>query len=907
MTPFLERVSKDIFDSHKIADLQNITVVLPSKRAALYFQNNLAKLSESPFFSPKVWAIDDYIIHKSGFTLLDDLDLYIQLYEIFKEIDDSQPFEKFLTWIPTLVSDFENIDFALLEKPQELFTHMSERLAIEHWGENPISNSSQGYFDFFVKAGQLYFRIQKILLEKKLCYRALAYRNVAQNIDNEINDNTSFHYFVGFNALNIAEEKFMTSFIKPKKGKAVWDTDEYFMEKGHKAGSKLNTYKKSGKYGEWTYQDDFLATSSKKVNIFQINSEALQAKLAKNLAIEHYEDTHAMVVLDENQFKPLILNIPEKAFEFNISIGLPLSNSSFLKFITLILNQNATNSKKISILELRAFFINPISIEILKSELSTEEYKDLKNDVFAKKHFLIHRNTFSLLQKPVFDLFFARNDEKIINKLVNFKFNFEKLIPISSPIDKVGIQFYFEKIDVLKNVNSEVIKLNPFTIKLIWNELIKNQRVSFENKSDSNLQILSMLETRCLDFETVTLLSLNEGILPVKKSTNSFIPYEVKRIFNLPNYFDQDAIMAYHFWRLLKRAKNINFLYLNTKSDLSSLKEKSSFILQFEEILAIRNKNIQISYPVLDIKSTLTGISSSEVCIQKSDLILEKINKYLETKGLSPTSITDYTTCSLKFYWKYIEKIKTFEPESNELKANDIGSIIHKVLENSDQEFAKNKTEINLEDLKTMKLKASELLIEEVNVKYANKEIEQGFNKIVLEMSNSMLESYFDYRIDTFEGNYNVILNESKFTATFPTPYEKFKITGNIDKIEKHGDKFNVIDFKTGSISSNKDLKAEKERQLDIYKYLVFNDKTMEDYFSSSANPEFNFEIIYLLNPEKKLSPTQKNIEEIEKEILEVVDSLISIDENFEQTSDDKKCTYCDFKEICNRKNAPIF
>ncbi len=904
MVTFLEKVSKEIFDSHKLSDLQHITVVLPSKRAELYFKKSLAKHSDEPFFSPKIWNIDDYIIHRSGFTLMTDLDLYIKLYGIFKENDNSQPFEKFLTWIPTLIGDFENIDFALLENPKELFDYMSERLALTHWGENYqdiISANSKGYFDFFTKAWRLYFKITQYFEESKTCYRAYAYRKVALEIQGKITKDVDFHYFVGFNALNISDEKFITTFIKAKKGKAIWDADTYFMSADHKAGKKLNGYKRSGKFGEWNGEDNFLRTHTKDIQIFKINSSALQAKMAKSLAKSHYGQSHAMVVLDESQFKPLILNIPEENFSFNISIGLPLKNSAFLNFISLVFNHNISFSTKITIVELRAYFQNQSFLQILHTYFTESEIFDLKTDVFSKKHYLINRKTFPLLSAPFFDIIFARQDHKILEKLNSFNQQFENLIHFSAPIEKVGIQFYLEKIEILNKVNSESIDLNPFTIKMIWNELVKNQKVSFENESSSDLQILSMLETRCLDFETVTFLSLNEGILPAKKSLNSFIPNEVKREFKLPNYSDQDAIMSYHFWRLLKRANKINLLYLESASELNNLSEKSSFILQVEEVLAKQNPHLNITYPVSKIKVRPNDkIQKEEIQIEKSNVLLKTIDAFLGNKRLSPTSVAEYNTCTLKFYWKYLENIRTQEIEENDFQKNELGTLMHLVLEKADQDYLKSGKSIGKAELIAMKAKVPVILTQGLKDKFPNKTINKGFNKIHVELSEKMLENYFDSRVEDLDVDYQVVLNETKFNAALPEPYQHIKVTGNIDKIEKHGSEYKIIDFKTGALldkKNNKERYKEKMIQLEIYQYLLRN---------SSENTKFkdevlNFEFIFLINPYESYQLKDTLTINIEYILKTMVEDLLNPEISFSQTSDLQKCNFCEFIEICNR------
>ena len=85
----------------------------------------------------------------------------------------------------------------------------------------------------------------------------------------------------------------------------------------------------------------------------------------------------------------------------------------------------------------------------------------------------------------------------------------------------------------------------------------------------------------CLDFETVIMTSVNEGILPSGKSNASFITYDLKQQFDLPIYTEKDAIYTYHFYHLLHRATDITLLYNNHSEGLNA-GEKSRFLLQLE-------------------------------------------------------------------------------------------------------------------------------------------------------------------------------------------------------------------------------------------------------------------------------------------------------------------------------------
>lgn len=133
MQSFLEIAAQNIFENHRGNDQQNIQVILPSRRAVFFFKKALSNLSELPFFAPRIESIDDFILRVSGLTTLDNVDLYFEIFDILSKIDSGQSFEKFMSWVPTLLKDFENIDFSLVENPHLLFKYMSEADAISRW------------------------------------------------------------------------------------------------------------------------------------------------------------------------------------------------------------------------------------------------------------------------------------------------------------------------------------------------------------------------------------------------------------------------------------------------------------------------------------------------------------------------------------------------------------------------------------------------------------------------------------------------------------------------------------------------------------------------------------------------------------------------------------------------------
>ena len=57
-------------------------------------------------------------------------------------------------------------------------------------------------------------------------------------------------FFIGFNALNKAEEFLFKAFLENGKSEVYWDIDRTFFESNHSAGSFIRKYKKQWKYYE---------------------------------------------------------------------------------------------------------------------------------------------------------------------------------------------------------------------------------------------------------------------------------------------------------------------------------------------------------------------------------------------------------------------------------------------------------------------------------------------------------------------------------------------------------------------------------------------------------------------------------------------------------------------------------
>jgi inactivated superfamily I helicase len=117
--------------------------------------------------------------------------------------------------------------------------------------------------------------------------------------------------------------------------------------------------------------------------------------------------------------------------------------------------------------------------------------------------------------------------------------------------------------DILEN-SGTVIQFG--TLVKLLKKVLHGIRIPFHGEPLGGVQVMGVLETRALDFETVIWLSMNEGIFPARQTGSSFIPFSLRRGHGLPGNEQHEAVWAYYFYRMLQRARRTILVY-NTRSE----------------------------------------------------------------------------------------------------------------------------------------------------------------------------------------------------------------------------------------------------------------------------------------------------------------------------------------------------
>ena len=817
-TSFLEKIASVIIQDYS-ADLVNTTIILPNKRAKVFLIEALKRETKQTILSPDIISIEDFVQNVASIRSVDSIELLFEFYEVYLSVTDKQhqqSFELFANWAKTLLQDFNEIDRYLLD-PKHVLSYLNDIEDIKKWGIEVENKTKllENYIDFWKLLPLYYTSLYEHLLNKSIGYQGLIYREAVNNLNHFSNTISNRTYvFAGFNALNAAEEKIVQHLLALEQGKIYWDADQTFLnDPYHDAGLFIRRFKESWKHYklhpfEWIV-DDF--SQSKNIQVIGTPKTIGQAKLAGSIIEQLINenpntslDKVAIVLGEENLLLPVLYALPSSVGALNITMGYSGKNNPSQILIAKLfkMHTNALSRKG----ESYVLYYKDV-LDVLTHPL-VEPYAKAGNLVKIIKEnnytFITHNRLIELNSNPskLFQLLFQKWEkgaidvlETISELLILIKENFSN----DNEEEKIAKAFVFAIFKVINKLINYYSKHkhidNINTLYAIYKQIVDVAEVSFEGEPLRGLQIMGVLESRVLDFDTVIVTSMNEGKFPAGKSQNSFIPYDVKKELGLPTFKEKDAIYTYHFYHLLQRAKNVYLIY-NTENDGLDAGERSRFITQLEvEKKPKHNLTFDIYNPVLPTTAYKTAV------IPKSEAVMERL-KEIAVAGFSPSALTSYIRNPIDFYFQKILRIREVEEVEENIALNTLGTIIHETLKALYDPFV-GKFISETDITNCFKLLDDEVL-KQFKLVYKEGEIKKGRNLLAFEVAKRNISNFLKMELETIKNGdaIQIIALEKTYERLLEHPALLFpvRIKGNVDRIELRNGKVRIIDYKTGKV-----------------------------------------------------------------------------------------------------------
>ncbi len=934
---FLNKVAAVLHGRSK-SDLLQTVVVFPNKRPEIFLKKYLKEQVVQPFWIPDVRSIDEFITELSPFTIQDSMVSWFELFEIHKKLEGEksrQP-DEFINWAPIMLRDFNDADMALVDV-NDLFTFLSKAKAIERWHPDgtPLTDFEKAYLDFYKSLYRYYDLFKKSLTERGMATKGMMYRAIAENIDKEEELPWKQFVFAGFNALTRAEEKLIDGLRKKYAVTLLWDVDDYYIHPKkynlprQEAGKPLNRIFKNLKINQPQWIENNLLEGEKNITEVAAPGQVAQVKYVGQLlekmadanGDESPEDT-AVVLADEKLLVPLLTSLNKDKAIYNVTMGYPLELGSLTQFFILWLELLVRQSEQKSRFFATALILSMLQNAALQQLIQSSGAAILKikqfNREFLERNKVV--NAFSGDDQLLSSILFPQtvDVESVFNGMM------ELLAKIKSHVDstlesngKKGLcnpilqQEVSALLVVMKKLSS-ILKGNEtvFNLKVfqkLFVRLVSASEINLKGEPLNGVQVMGMLETRLLDFKRLVILSANEGMLPKSGGADSFIPFDIRREFGLPLPDEENAIYAYHFFRLLQRAQEVVLVY-NSQEGNFGAGEKSRFLFQLEIETAKVNPNINLQHHYLKID---TGNPPAEHAIEitKSETVLKKLEA-LRIEGLSPSALNQYINCPLQFYFSRILKLKIPDEVKSNLEADVFGTIVHEVLEHIFTQFL-NKN-INVSQLKVAISTLDEQVNESLKKNFPG-DVHHGKNILTMQVLKKVLERFLNREIENLQNEPRTMVaveKELQHTLVLDNG-QTVLIKGVIDRIDKQGSQVRISDYKTGSVTKNDVNFKEWHQLLTDRKYSkAFQTLTYGWLFKQNFPETKNLSVgLFSLRnlSEGFISPAalSENPDswhlDFEATLKTLLTEIFDGNKSFCQTADTANCTYCDFKTICNK------
>ena len=574
------------------------------------------------------------------------------------------------------------------------------------------------------------------------------------------------------------------------QGEVYWDIDQSFINnKSHGAAHFIKNYKNSWDHYiknrfNWI-SDDFKGL--KTINIIEATKSIGQAKeIAETLFLINKNKLKkaALVLGDETLIEPVLNHLPESIKNISIGSAIPSSMLELKTLLKLVLEMQSNNLKSKKVKQTDSIVSSRVIRTVLQ-DLNLENKNSLLSLILKtwKSPIEALNNLISFVEKV------SSNKNLNVTDLTESKVILEILLEVRELI-KEG--------DNIKNINS---------LKEVLFTFLEEIHLPYESDKSATIQVMGLLETRALDFETVIISSVNEGFLPKGKSFDSLIPFDLRKKHNLFTFNDRDKTNTYHFYRLLQRAQNIFLIYNNVNEGIKG-GEKSRYIHQLE-MEGLENHKIIYKNTILNLSN-----NNAEIKIIKSPRSLELL-KQLAISGFSPSSLEGYLRDPEEFYYSKLLKINSTNDEEEEsVSARVVGLIFHESVEELYKPLV-NKT-ITVQLLNPLLKKVKET----VKASFVNNyeaDFNTGKNLIAFEVIKKAIKKLISNELEDVKNGNTIKLLALEEKINQPIDISELnypvKLKGIIDRVDKRNETIRIIDYKTGLMKPG-DLKIKNPSTL---------------------------------------------------------------------------------------------
>ena len=649
---FLSHVASELLARFG-TDLSRVAVVFPNKRASLFLNEHLARLADRPLWSPAYITISDLFRSHSQLKVADPILLVCKLHQCFTQctgIDET--LDHFYGWGQLLLSDFDDLDknmgpadhvFANLRDIHELddvsYLTDEQRQLIQrffsNFSDNHNSELKQRFLRLWSHIGDIYHTYNDMLSSQGLAYEGALYRQVATA--ETLPSDYDTYVFVGFNLLHQVEQTLIHRLQDAGRAIVIQDTTE-----------------------QPPQQLTYICAPTENIQARYVSQWLTPERIADGRRT-------AIVLCYEGLLQAVIHCLPDEVEKVNVTTGYPLLQTPIASLVAQLLNLQVNGFSS----RTKTFRRRWIDI------VARHPYATLLPEGYADIH---HTDSSSLLH-------WLLDIVKTVATSIASSENSTSDIPHASnaPLTSESLFRMYTLLNRMSDLcDSGILSVDMMTLQRLVSQVVQSTTIPFHGEPAEGVQVMGVLETRNLDFDHVLLLSCNEGFMPRGVNDTSFIPYAIRKAYGLTTIDHKVAIYQHYFYRLLQRAHDVTIVYNNATTD-GRTGEMSRFMLQLMIDTPLSSK--------ISFRSLTAGqqpLLRQPLPIEKTSAVLDILRQRLskERGGISPTAVSNYLRCQLRFFYRYVSNLQEPDDTDDELIDNRVfGNIFHKAAQTLYNQF----------------------------------------------------------------------------------------------------------------------------------------------------------------------------------------------------------------------------
>jgi ATP-dependent helicase/nuclease subunit B len=836
---FLQQLAKELVTRHYAPDdplaLAQAFIVLPHRRGIVYLRDYLLHLIQArerrPFLLPRIVAIEDMVaeaaieLEDPPRRLLTPPDQAWVLFGVVRESPSygrvADTWDRFFPWGIRLAALLEEIDRELAT-PQD----------IPYPADVPADAIA-----LLEGLKTIYSAFDRLLQTQGLTTKGRRLRLLAEQIERAPLGNGPI-YLAGFYALTHAEERIFR-YLHAHGARILWHADPDHLPPLYQRWQ-----------ADWGIQIEIQgkgAPASPRLHYYEaydLHAELLQMQGHIPGEIQR-PDQCALVLPDPSALVPALYSLPPR-MPVNVSLGYPLERTALASlleqlmrlqegrdeegayyhqdYLTLIrhpyLRRLPTPGGKegricLHFLEEKIrhygkpFLTQEELVEVLA--MSEDEERDGRFlatealDLAEVQGFV--RELHGQLLEPWKGVQTPEGLAAALRGLVRFLFS-----PFTGteaslhdhPLDNEFI--YTLEGSVIPSLEDALFARHPMDARLLFSllrEVIHMARTPFEGHPLVGIQVLGLLETRLLSFERVIVIDVNEDIIPAHEEVNPLLPEPLKGPLGLAGREREEAIVRYHFERLISGAEEVHLFWqastMPGSGGLEGKRVRSRFVegLLWQEE---RKKGCLLEDAVERAPLRISGRSlHREQGLAKRKRDQEQVKGFLlewsRLHGISASLLNTYLSCPLKFYYRYLLGLKPAAAVAEEVDSAALGEIMHQTLEQYFAPYRKRQYR-QAADAEAERLVSIFRMLFTGSPMYRSLAPEKRF----------FLEYVAAYRLQGYlsqmpEPTFVEAL-EQEYRLLLPLGHRRFTFIGKVDRIDKRGGHRIILDYKTGKVEA---------------------------------------------------------------------------------------------------------